>query len=216
MAGAQQDGMYDHLFKILIIGDSGVGKSCLMLRFTDDTFNEKQLATIGVDFKVKYMKEQGKKLKLAVWDTAGQERFRTLTSSYYRGAQGVILVYDVTQRETFDNLRHWLDEVRTHSTNENAIKMLVANKVDLVNDQMVSRAEGEEFAVQNSMMFIETSAKTKIGVRQAFEEVVFKILDTPNLLDGTAPLGNAGGPGSRRPQLTGQNQNQQDPNSCQC
>jgi len=216
--GSGQDGMYDHLFKILIIGDSGVGKSCLMLRFTDDTFNEKQLATIGVDFKVKYMKEQGKKLKLAVWDTAGQERFRTLTSSYYRGAQGVILVYDVTQRETFDNLRHWLEEVRTHSTNENAIKMLVANKVDLVNDQMVTKAEGEEFAIQNSMMFIETSAKTKVGVRQAFEEAVFKILDTPSLLDGTAPLGNANGPGGRRPGGVNLNSNSNsvDNQNCAC
>lgn len=95
--------------------------------------------------------------------------------------------------------------------------MLVANKVDLVNDAAVSRAEGEEFAVQNSMMFIETSAKTKIGVRQAFEEVVFKILDTPSLLEGTAPLGNAGGPGSRgRPQLGAASQGAQDPNQCQC
>lgn len=182
------EGVYDHLFKILIIGDSGVGKSCLMLRFCDDTFNEKQLATIGVDFKVKYLVEGGKRLKLAVWDTAGQERFRTLTSSYYRGAQGIILVYDVTQRETFTNLRNWLDEVRQHSSHDNAIKMLIANKVDLPN-QEVQRSEGEEFALQHSMLFIETSAKTKKGVEQAFDEVVLKILDTPSLLEGTAPLG---------------------------
>ncbi|KAF4739413.1 hypothetical protein FOZ63_031354, partial [Perkinsus olseni] len=103
---------YDHLFKLLIIGDSGVGKSCLLLRFCDDEFNEKQLATIGVDFKVKYLSLMGKRLKLAIWDTAGQERFRTLTSSYYRGAQGIVLVYDVASRESFENLEYWLEEVR--------------------------------------------------------------------------------------------------------
>lgn len=181
---------HDHLFKCLIIGDSGVGKSSILLRFCDDEFNEKQASTIGVDFKTKYMQVKGQKLKLALWDTAGQERFRTLTSSYYRGAQGIILVYDCCQRSTFENVKYWQDEVRKYSTNQDAILMLVANKVDLPEPQ-VTREEGEEFAFANSMMFIETSAKTRQGIIQAFEELVFKILDTPSLLHSTAPAGSA-------------------------
>ncbi|CAE7553728.1 rab-18 [Symbiodinium sp. CCMP2592] len=151
---------HDHLFKLLIIGDSGVGKSSILLRFCDDEFNEKQASTIGVDFKTKFLQVRGKKLKLALWDTAGQERFRTLTSSYYRGAQGIILCYDCTQRSSFEHVKFWQDEVRKYSTNQDAILMLVSNKVDLA-DQQVTRTEGEEFAFANSMMFIETSAKTR-------------------------------------------------------
>merc|ERR1719159_329395 len=134
------------------------------------------------------MQVRGKKLKLALWDTAGQERFRTLTSSYYRGAQGIVLVYDCTQRATLDNVRYWQDEVRKYSTNQDAVLMLVANKVDLA-DPEVTREQGEEFAFANSMMFIETSAKTRQGIKQAFEELIFKILDTPTLLQATAPAG---------------------------
>eukprot|EP00448_Togula_jolla_P002947 CAMPEP_0170620232 /NCGR_PEP_ID=MMETSP0224-20130122/27947_1 /TAXON_ID=285029 /ORGANISM="Togula jolla, Strain CCCM 725" /LENGTH=204 /DNA_ID=CAMNT_0010946389 /DNA_START=25 /DNA_END=639 /DNA_ORIENTATION=+ len=182
---------HDHLFKLLIIGDSGVGKSSILLRFCDDEFNEKQASTIGVDFKTKFMQVRGKKLKLALWDTAGQERFRTLTSSYYRGAQGIILVFDCTQRSTFEHVKFWQDEVRKYSTNQDAILMLVANKVDLA-DPEVTRAEGEEFAFANSMMFIEASAKTRQGIKQAFEEVVFKILDTPSLLQSTQPANRQG------------------------
>ncbi|KAL1077818.1 hypothetical protein V6Z11_D10G120100 [Gossypium hirsutum] len=121
---------FDYLFKLLMIGDSGVGKSSLLLSFTSDSFEELS-PTIGVDFKVKYINAGDKKLKLAIWDTAGQERFRTLTSSYYRGAQGVIMVYDVTRRETFTNLSDvWAKEIELYSTNQDCIKMLVGNKVD--------------------------------------------------------------------------------------
>uniref|UniRef100_A0A8D2ZN25 RAB18A, member RAS oncogene family n=1 Tax=Scophthalmus maximus TaxID=52904 RepID=A0A8D2ZN25_SCOMX len=116
--------------KILIIGESGVGKSSLLLRFTDDTFDPEQAATIGVDFKVKTISVDGNKAKLAIWDTAGQERFRTLTPSYYRGAQGVILVYDVTRRETFAKLDNWLNELETYCTRNDLVKMLVGNKID--------------------------------------------------------------------------------------
>ncbi|XP_039821722.1 ras-related protein RABC1-like isoform X2 [Panicum virgatum] len=121
---------FDYLFKLLLIGDSGVGKSSLLLRFTADSFEDLS-PTIGVDFKVKMVNIGGKKLKLAIWDTAGQERFRTLTSSYYRGAQGIIMVYDVTRRETFTNLSDiWAKEIDLYSTNQDCIKMLVGNKVD--------------------------------------------------------------------------------------
>eukprot|EP00919_Chromeraceae_sp_WS-2016_P058830 GHVR01139804.1.p1 GENE.GHVR01139804.1~~GHVR01139804.1.p1 ORF type:complete len:204 (-),score=37.42 GHVR01139804.1:438-1049(-) len=181
---------YDHLFKILLIGDSGVGKSSILLRFTDDEFNPKSLSTIGVDFKVKYMNLQGKRLKLAVWDTAGQERFRTLTSSYYRGAQAIILVYDCCVRESFENLQVWLEEVRRYATNADAVKMLVGNKIDK-SPHVVSREDGASFAMEHSMLFIETSARTCEGVSQAFEEVVQKVLDTPHLLQNTAPLAAA-------------------------
>ena len=116
--------------KILIIGESGVGKSSILLRFTDDAFDPEISATIGVDFKVKVITVDGNKVKLAIWDTAGQERFRTLTPSYYRGGQGAILVYDVTNRESFQKIEDWLNELETYTTNHDMIKMLVGNKCD--------------------------------------------------------------------------------------
>ncbi|KAK6259127.1 Small GTPase - like 10 [Theobroma cacao] len=173
---------FDYLFKLLMIGDSGVGKSSLLLSFTSDSFEELS-PTIGVDFKVKYVNAGGKKLKLAIWDTAGQERFRTLTSSYYRGAQGVILVYDVTRRDTFTNLSEvWTKEIELYSTNQDCIKMLVGNKVDKESERVVTKKEGINFAREYGCLFIECSAKTRINVQQCFEELVLKILDTPSLL----------------------------------
>jgi Ras-related protein Rab-18 len=178
---------FDHLFKVLLIGDSGVGKSSLLLRFTSDTFDDLS-PTIGVDFKLKMMSLQGKRLKLTIWDTAGQERFRTLTSSYYRGAQGVILVYDVTKRETFTNLSDiWLKEVERYSTNQDCIKMLIGNKVDLEESQrVVTKREGIAFARQHGCLFLEASAKTSINVQRCFDELVQKILDTPSLTADTS------------------------------
>ncbi|EPT25948.1 Rab18/RabC-family small GTPase [Toxoplasma gondii ME49] len=187
---AGEPASYDHLLKLLLIGDSGVGKSSILLRFAEDVFNEKQLSTIGVDFKVKAMTVGDMRLKLAIWDTAGQERFRTLTSSYYRGAQGIIMVYDVSNRQSFLNLQSWLDEIYRYSTNADAVLMLVSNKVDKRTVQ-VERREGEAFAFQKGMLFVETSAKTRQGVDHAFEELVQKILDTPSLLVNTSPIGAA-------------------------
>nr|DAD22681.1 TPA_asm: hypothetical protein HUJ06_024144 [Nelumbo nucifera] len=181
---------FDYLFKLLLIGDSGVGKSTLLLSFTSNTFEDLS-PTIGeflrqifrVDFKVKLVNIGGKKLKLAIWDTAGQERFRTLTSSYYRGAQGIIMVYDVTRRETFTNLSDvWAKEIDLYSTNQDCIKMLVGNKVDKESERVVTKKEGLEFAREYGCLFIECSAKTRVNVEQCFEELVLKILDTPSLL----------------------------------
>ncbi|XP_044522582.1 ras-related protein Rab-18-like isoform X1 [Gracilinanus agilis] len=166
--------------KILIIGESGVGKSSLLLRITDDTFDPNISATIGVDFKVKTISVDGNKAKLAIWDTAGQERFRTLTPNYYRGAHGVILVYDVTRRDTFVKLDNWLKELDTYCMRDDVTKMLVGNKIDKENHE-VDRNEGLKFARKHSMLFIEVSAKTCDGVRCAFEEFVEKVIRTPGL-----------------------------------
>ncbi|KAK1159005.1 ras-related protein Rab-18-B-like [Acipenser oxyrinchus oxyrinchus] len=166
--------------KLLIIGESSVGKSSLLLRFTDDKFDPELGSTIGVDFKVKSITSDGNNVKLAIWDTAGQERFRTLTPSYYRGAQGVILVYDVTRRETFKRLENWLNELETYCTKNNIVKMLVGNKIDK-SDRELDRNEGLQFARKHAMLFIEASAKTRDGVQCAFEEVVEKIIQTPGL-----------------------------------
>lgn len=185
--------------KLLIIGESGVGKSSLLLRFTDDTFDPELASTIGVDFKVKTITVDGNRAKLAIWDTAGQERFRTLTPSYYRGAQGVILVYDVANRNSFTRLEAWLNELDTFSTKHDIVKMVVGNKIDLPNRD-VSRDEGLKFARKHHALFIEASAKTKEGVQCAFEELVEKIIQTPGLwesdgkrngmsLDGSQPQG---------------------------
>jgi Ras-related protein Rab-18 len=176
--------------KVLIIGQSGVGKSSLLLRFTDDVFDPDQPATIGVDFKVKTLEVDGNLVKLAIWDTAGQERFRTLTPSYYRGAQGAILVYDVNSRPSFDRLEAWIHELNTYSTKSNIIKMLVGNKID--KDRVVTREEGLQFARRHTMLFIEASAKSKEGVQCAFEELVQKIIQTPGLWESDhhhGPLG---------------------------
>ncbi|CAF0730573.1 unnamed protein product [Rotaria sp. Silwood1] len=167
--------------KILIIGESGVGKSCLLLRFTDDTFHTEMPATIGVDFKVKQLEVDENRVKLAIWDTAGHERFRTLVPAYYRGAHGAILVYDVCNRNSFQQLDRWIAELNTFSTKLNIIKMLVGNKIDCQDSREITREEGAKFARKYSMLFIETSARTREGVQIAFEELVQKILQTPSL-----------------------------------
>eukprot|EP00919_Chromeraceae_sp_WS-2016_P058829 GHVR01139803.1.p1 GENE.GHVR01139803.1~~GHVR01139803.1.p1 ORF type:complete len:138 (-),score=12.84 GHVR01139803.1:228-641(-) len=132
---------YDHLFKILLIGDSGVGKSSILLRFTDDEFNPKSLSTIGVDFKVKYMNLQGKRLKLAVWDTAGQERFRSLIPNYMKDANCAVMVYDVTKESSLSNLKIWNSLFEEHQSSS-AIKVIVGNKIDLSADRKILKKDG--------------------------------------------------------------------------
>ncbi|KAI8054049.1 P-loop containing nucleoside triphosphate hydrolase protein [Syncephalis plumigaleata] len=171
-------------FKLLLIGNTNVGKSSILLRFTDDAFlpPEEVSATIGVDFKVKVIEYDDRKYKLTIWDTAGQERFRTLTSSYYRGAKVLFLViYDVTNRDTFDELNNWLQELNLYTNNGNIIKMIVGNKVDKESDRVVSREEGKALADQLGTLFVECSAKTRHNINIAMEQLVEQIINKPEL-----------------------------------
>jgi len=158
---------YDYLFKLVLIGDSGVGKSCLLLRFADDNFTDSYISTIGVDFRFRTITIDKKTVKLQIWDTAGQERFRTITSAYYRGADGIIMVYDVTSAESFDHVEEWLSEVDRYA-NENTAKLLIGNKADLIDEKQVSEETAQKFADKLGIPFLETSAKTATNVDQAF------------------------------------------------
>jgi small GTP-binding protein len=144
-----------------------VGKSCLLLRFADDTYTESYISTIGVDFKIRTIDLDGKTIKLQIWDTAGQERFRTITSSYYRGAHGIIVVYDVTDLESFNNVKQWLHEIDRYAS-DNVNKLLVGNKSDLTTKRAVSFDQAKEFADSLGIEFVETSAKNSTNVEKAF------------------------------------------------
>merc|ERR1712139_25489 len=125
----QQAPDYDYLFKLLLIGDSGVGKSCLLLRFADDTYTESYISTIGIDFKIRTLELDGKRVKLQIWDTAGQERFKTITTAYYRGAMGILLVYDVSEEKSFANINTWINAINQHAS-DSVNKVLLGNKAD--------------------------------------------------------------------------------------
>lgn len=165
---------YDHLFKLLIIGDSGVGKSSLLLRFADNTFTGNYITTIGVDFKIRTIDLEGEKVKLQIWDTAGQERFRTITSTYYRGTHGVIVVYDVTSGESFANVKRWLHEIEQNCEVVNRI--LVGNKNDTPDSKVVLTEDAQRFADQMSIQLFETSAKENINVEEMFMTITRQVL----------------------------------------
>lgn len=165
---------YDYLFKLLLIGDSGVGKSCLLLRFADDTYTESYISTIGVDFKIRTIELDKKTIKLQIWDTAGQERFRTITSSYYRGAHGIIVVYDCTDQDSFNNVKQWLEEIDRYAC-DNVNKLLVGNKSDLNAKKVVDYPVAKEYADQLNIPFLETSAKNAMNVEQAFMTMAAEI-----------------------------------------
>ncbi len=165
---------YDYLFKVLLIGDSGIGKSSLLLRFADDGYNEGYISTIGVDFKIRTINMGEKVIKLQIWDTAGQERFRTITSSYYRGAHGIMVVFDLTDESSFKNVEKWFIEIDRYG-NDQVCRILIGNKADLTNKRVVSRERAETFAIQNGMEYIETSAKKNHNVNLAFEAIVRNI-----------------------------------------
>ncbi len=161
------DTEYDYLFKIIVIGDSCVGKSSILLRFTDNDFTESFISTIGIDFKIKTINIDNKIIKLQIWDTAGQERFKTITSSYYRGANGIIIVYDVTNRKSYTNIIKWLGEIEKYTRND-TITLIVGNKCDLESTRVVEYKEAYEFANQFCIPYTETSAKTSINITNVF------------------------------------------------
>ncbi|XP_067650711.1 ras-related protein Rab-35-like [Haliotis asinina] len=167
---------YDHLFKLLIIGDSGVGKSSLLLRFADNTFSGTYITTIGVDFKIRTVDVNGEKVKLQIWDTAGQERFRTITSTYYRGTHGVIVVYDVSSGESFANVKRWLHEIDQNCDVVNRI--LVGNKDDDPDRKVVLTQDAQRFADQMGIQLYETSAKENINVEEMFLAITRLVLST--------------------------------------
>ncbi|XP_072963231.1 ras-related protein RIC2-like [Typha angustifolia] len=165
---------YDYLFKVVLIGDSGVGKSNLLSRFTKNEFSLESKSTIGVEFATRSLNVEGKVIKAQIWDTAGQERYRAITSAYYRGAVGALLVYDVTRHATFENAERWLRELRNH-TDPNIVVMLIGNKSDLRHLVAVSTEDGKAFAEKESLYFMETSALEAINVDRAFAEVLTQI-----------------------------------------
>ncbi|XAR65810.1 hypothetical protein NMG60_11011760 [Bertholletia excelsa] len=182
-----QSGSYDLSFKILLVGDPGVGKSSLVGSFISNAVDDLP-PTIGMNTKIKLLTVGGKRLKLTIWDTGGQQTFPTLTSSYYRGAHGIVLVYDITRRETFTTLSNrWSKEVDLYSTNQDCVKMLVGNKVDRESERAVSREEGIDLAKQLGGLFLECSAKTGENVERCFEEQVLKILEVPSLVEEGSP-----------------------------
>ncbi|XP_026194593.1 ras-related protein Rab-11B [Cyclospora cayetanensis] len=163
---------YDYLYKIVLIGDSGVGKSNMLSRFTRDEFNLESKSTIGVEFATKsvYL-DEGKVIKAQIWDTAGQERYRAITSAYYRGAVGALLVYDITKRQSFDNVERWLKELRDHA-DPNIVILLVGNKSDLRHLRGITPEEATRFANRENLAFIETSALDATNVEQAFHQIL--------------------------------------------
>jgi small GTP-binding protein len=165
-----------------------VGKSCILLRFADGTFTESYLSTIGIDFSSRIIDVQDQRIKLQIWDTAGQERFRTIVSSYYRGALGVLLVYDCTARESFENVKTWMASIDRHAPTS-VVRVLVANKTDLADAKAVSSSEGRELAQEYGILFFETSAKTGLGVQEAFLETAQKILSQKREVENGARAG---------------------------
>ncbi|XP_074574144.1 ras-related protein Rab11B-like [Curcuma longa] len=168
------DDEYDYLFKVVLIGDSGVGKSNLLSRFTRNEFSLESKSTIGVEFATRSIRVDDKVIKAQIWDTAGQERYRAITSAYYRGAVGALIVYDITRHVTFESLERWLKELRDH-TDSNIVIMLVGNKADLRHLRAVSTEDAKDFAERERAFFMETSALESVNVEDAFTEVLTQI-----------------------------------------
>lgn len=194
---------YDYLIKLLLIGDSGVGKSAILMRFADDSFTQSFITTIGIDFKIRTITLDGKRIKLQIWDTAGQERFKTITTAYYRGAMGILLVYDVTNESTFSNINQWMMAIRQHASDA-VNKVLLGNKADssgpLVAKRTVPTAKGQALADQHGIRFFETSAKNSINVEEAFatitRDIKKRLLDASNgggSSDSTIKLSSSSG-----------------------
>ena len=160
---------YDYMFKLLIVGESGVGKTCILLRFADNSFEENFLSTIGVDFKVKEINVDEKRIKLQIWDSAGQERFKNITMSYYRNCSGIIIVYDVTNHTSFEKVGDWIQEVRRYVPS--VPLMIIGNKCDMEDKRQVSTEEGRELADKHGLIFLETSAKNNTNIENTFTDL---------------------------------------------
>jgi len=197
---------YKFLFKVVLVGNAGVGKTCLVRRFTQGMFPPGQGATIGVDFMIKTVEIDGEKIKLQIWDTAGQERFRSITQSYYRSAHALILVYDVSNQPTFDCCPDWLREIEEYASPK-VLKVLVGNKTDR-DDREIPTEVGDEFSQRNSMYFLETSAKASDNVERLFTEIAHDLLqqarsrDLPSYSSASAQQILEGGDGSGRHTLS--------------
>ena len=164
-------------YKILILGDSKVGKSCFLTRYADKTYQEDYLSTIGMDYKIKnYELENGNIIRLYIWDTAGQDRFRSITSNYYKGADGIILIYDITKQETFNNVRNWITSIKEEAPAK-VVLILVGNKVDDEKNRAVQQSEGEKIADEYNLPFLECSAKSDINVTETFDVLIKKIVE---------------------------------------
>nr|Q40193.1 RecName: Full=Ras-related protein Rab11C [Lotus japonicus]CAA98179.1 RAB11C [Lotus japonicus] len=168
------DHEYDYLFKIVLIGDSGVGKSNILSRFTRNEFCLESKSTIGVEFATRTLQVEGKTVKAQIWDTAGQERYRAITSAYYRGAVGALLVYDITKRQTFDNVQRWLRELRDHA-DSNIVIMMAGNKSDLNHLRAVSEDDGGALSEKEGLSFLETSALEATNIEKAFQTILTEI-----------------------------------------
>ncbi|KAI0792749.1 GTPase [Abortiporus biennis] len=181
---------FDYLFKVVLIGDSGVGKSNLLSRFTRNEFNLESKSTIGVEFATRSLNVDGKNIKAQIWDTAGQERYRAITSAYYRGAVGALLVYDISKHATYVNVTRWLKELRDHA-DSNIVIMLVGNKSDLKHLRAVPTDEAKAFAAENGLSFIETSALDASNVESAFQTIltdIYRIVSSKSLEQSADPI----------------------------
>ena len=166
-----------HLYKILLLGDSSVGKSCLLLRYCDNSFQDAHLTTIGLDFRLKTIAlEENRKVKMQIWDTAGEDRFRAITRNYYKGANGILLIFDVTDKKSFEHVRDWVDRIREEGP-EGIIIYLIGNKIDKENDRIISKEDGEKIAEEYKLKYFETSAKCSIGVEEVFTNLAREVDD---------------------------------------
>ena len=164
---------YDHLFKLILVGDSGVGKSSMISKFTEHTFDENHLLTIGVEFKVKTIKIDSKIIKLNIWDTGGLERFKSITSAYYKGIHAILFVFDITNYQSFDNIKMWMNEIKRYTSEDQSfITILIGNKIDLDESKYeVSIYKIQEFCENYNINYIETSAKKGINIEYIFEHI---------------------------------------------
>ena len=165
----------DCVYKVLLLGDSTVGKTCFLMKYTDKSFQEVHMSTIGLDYRLKTMTlKNGKNIKLQIWDTAGQDRFRAITKNYYKGANGIILIYDVTSIQTYENVKNWITQIREEAS-KNVVIYIAGNKIDMEEERKVTTEEGQKLADEYGFPFIETSAKSGINIDETFSDLVEKI-----------------------------------------